>query len=215
MNRIKEWWAKRSIRRGLQANKDGWVLTQAGNNYEMEPITREEDTDMYRTLGSEQYIEDNSGMMHTLDGVPFGLRRDDSRPIVDVISAQIAEGAASKLPDGGTIRADDELSIGEIQDRLLVGKFRNGEGQVIHYVNPFVEADNSVVDLRNIAKLFVHDSNPDAPRKAAENALEAERALDDGYNLGELARYGMFIAVLVLGYGFGAQSSGAGIAIGI
>jgi len=153
--------------------------------------------------------------MHTLNGVPFGLRRDDSRPIVDVISAQIAEGAATKLPDGGTIRADDELSIGEIQDRLLVGKFRNGEGQIIHYVNPFVQAENSVVDLRNIAKLFVHDSNPDAPRKAAENALEAERALDDGYNLGEIAQYGMFIALLVLGYGFGAQSSGAGIAIGI
>jgi len=123
MNRLREWWAKRSIRRGLQANKDGWVLTQAGN--------------------------------------------------------------------------------------------RNGEGQIIHYVNPFVEAENSVVDLRNIAKLFVHDSNPDAPRKAAENALEAERALDDSYDLGQIAQYGMFIALLVLGYGFGAQSSGAGIAIGI
>jgi len=216
MNRIKRWWTDRHLRKALRANAEGWVLTQRGNEYQIEPITREQDTGMYKTVDSEEYIEDHSGMMHTLKGVPFGLRRDDSRPVVDVVAAQVAQGAAAKLPDGGTITADDTFTIEEISERLLVGKFRNDHGEVIHYLNPFVHVDtDELVDLRNIGKLFLHDSNPDAPRKAAENALEAERALDEGYNLSEIARYGMMIALLVLGYGFGSQSSGSGISIGL
>ena len=216
MNRIQRWMADRRLRKALRSNRHGWVLTQRGNEYDIEPIEREEDTGMYVTADSDEYIEDNAGMMHTLEGVPFGLRRDDSRPIVDVVAAQVAEGAASKLPDGGTIAEDDRFTIEEISERLLVGKFRNGLGETIHYLNPFVHVDSGhVVDLRNIGKLFLHDSNPDAPRKAAENALEAERALNDGFQWGELGRYAMFVVMLVLGYGFGAQSSGAGISLGI
>jgi hypothetical protein len=216
MNRIKRWWAERHIRKGLRSNANGWVLTQRGKEYDIEPITREEDTGMYVTEDTDEYIEDNAGMMHTCHGVPFGLRRDDSRPIVDVVAAQVADGAARKLPDGGTINETDQFTIEEISKRLLVGKFRNGRGETIHYLNPFVHVDpDELVDLRNIGKLFLHDSNPDAPRKAAENALEAERALDDGIQWGELGRYAMFIVMLVLGYGFGSQSSGSGISIGL
>jgi len=216
MNRLTRWWADRRIRRALRSNGEGWVLTQRGNEYRIEPITREEDTGMYKTEDSDDYIEDNAGMMHTLMGVPFGLRRDDSRPVVDVVAAQVGEGAASKLPDGGTISAEDTFTIEEISERLLVGKFRNDHGEVIHYLNPFVHIDSDeLVDLRNIGKLFLHDSNPDAPRKAAENALEAERALDDGYDLSQIVQFGMMVVFLVLGYGFGSQTSGSGISIGL
>jgi len=216
MNRIYKWWNDRRLRKFLNANEDGWVLTQKGNRYSMDRIIREEDTGMYKTAESEEYIEDNAGMMHTIGGVPFGLRRDDSRPIVDIASAEIANEAANKLPDGGAIKPDDTFTIEEISERLMVGKFRNGRGEEIHYLNPFVEVDSDkIVDLRNIGKLFHHDANPDAPRKAAENALEAERALDEGVDLGELGKYGMFVLMLVLGYGFGSQTSGGGVSIGL
>ena len=78
MNRIQRWMADRRLRKALRSNRHGWVLTQRGNEYDIEPIQREEDTGMYLTADSDEYIEDHAGMMHTLEGVPFGLRRDDS-----------------------------------------------------------------------------------------------------------------------------------------
>jgi len=102
-------------------------------------------------------------------------------------------------------------------DHAELGRPPHAGGElVIHYLNPFVHVDaNELVDLRNIGKLFLHDSNPDAPRKAAENALEAERALEDGYDLSQVVQYGMMVVMLVLGYGFGSQTSGSGINIGL
>jgi len=90
MNRIKQWIAIWHLKKFLKSNKTGWVITQRGNEYSIEPIKRNE-LGGYDTIGTDEVVEDNAGLMHNLMGVPLGLRVDDQRPIVDVLSAQVAK----------------------------------------------------------------------------------------------------------------------------
>jgi len=208
MNRIKQWIAIWHLKKFLKANKTGWVITQRGNEYSIEPIKRNE-LGGYDTIGTDEVVEDNAGLMHNLMGVPLGLRVDDQRPIVDVLSAQVGKEVAHKLPDGGEIKQGEQFTIEQLQDMLMVGKFRTDNG-LIHYVNPFVHIDGSkVVDLRHVAKLFVHDSDPDAPRKAAANAIEAERAVADD-RFSEVVKYGMLLGAVLIGFGLASYSGGGG-----
>jgi hypothetical protein len=208
MNRIKQILALWHLKRFLKANKTGWVITQRGNEYSIEPIKRDE-TGAYETIGTEETVEDNAGLMHNLHGVPLGLRVDDQRPIVDVLAAQVGKEVAHKLPDGGEIKEGEQFTIQQLEDMLLVGKFRTDAG-LIHYLNPFVTVDgDSIVDLRHVAKLFQHDSDPDAPRKAAANAIEAERAVSQS-KYGEIMKYGMLLGAVLIGFGLASYSGGGG-----
>ena len=208
MNRIKQIVALWHLKRFLKANKTGWVITQRGNEYSIEPIKRDE-AGTYETIGTEETVEDNAGLMHNLHGVPLGLRVDDQRPIVDVLAAQVGKEVAHKLPDGGEIKEGEQFTIQQLEDMLLVGKFRTDAG-LIHYLNPFVTVDgDSIVDLRHVAKLFQHDSDPDAPRKAAANAIEAERAVSQS-KYGEIMKYGMLLGAVLIGFGLASYSGGGG-----
>jgi hypothetical protein len=55
----------------------------------------------------------------------------------------------------------------------------------------------------------MHDSDPDAPRKAAANAIEAERAVaNDKYS--EIMKYGMLLGAVLIGFSLASYSGGSG-----
>jgi hypothetical protein len=168
------------LRRILKSNKDGWVLEQAGNRLSLLPLERQEDSGIYTVNGSEgkRYKED-VGLMTTWHGVPVGLSLEESRPMVDVEAATAAERASEKLADGGTISETTQLDAQDLIDRVKIGQ-KHGRNRSIVYCNPFIALKESpdLVDLRHITKLLRYESQPDAPRKSAKNAKEAERAFD-------------------------------------
>lgn len=208
MNRIKQLLALWHLKRFLRSNKKGWVLTQRGNEYTVEPLKRDK-SGMYQAIGTDEYIEDNAGMMHNLYGIPLGLRVDDQRPVTDVVTAQVGKEVANKLPDGGMITEGQTFTVEELEDMLLVGKFQTQAGTV-HYVNPFVHVEpDNIVDLRHVAKLFQHDSDPDAPAKVAANAIEAERAVSQS-NYSDVVKYGVLLGAVILGFGLANYSGGGG-----
>lgn len=203
----------------FRSNKDGWALVQRGKKYSLEPLTRDEDMNAWR-IGDEEdaeWKEDPADLMHSMFGVPLGLCLGEKRAISDIEAAAAGESAADKVTDGGRLTQDQELSLSEIQDRLVVGKLK-GAQQSIMYVNPFVDTDGNFVDLRNITKLFRHDADSDTPRKAAKNAKEAERTFD---KYGGIKEFGKIVTAFMLGAiatyigGSGGGGGGGGVAIPI
>lgn len=203
------------LRQVLRSNKTGWLLTQRGTRYTLDPVTRDEDAGVYR-VGSEddaEYAEDSAGLMHTLEGVPLGLRLERQRSIVDVDMAESAHAAAEKRADGGLLAADDpkEKTLAEVEDDLIVGKVRGDQRDQL-YINPFAARDMipDVLDLRNAAKLMRHDSDPNTPRKTAKNATEAERAFESWGDLKEMGKVAMgFVLGMVATYA-GTTAGGGG-----
>jgi len=154
--------------------------------------------------------------MHSIHGVPFGLKLESKRPMVDVEVAAAAEGTRGKLTDGGMLDGTEQFSLEELRNRLHVGKMHAQERTYV-YINPFVERIDDVVDLRRIARVMTHDANPDTPRKTAKNATEAERA----FSRGDLKEKGMYLASFVAGGivayigGSGGGGGGGGVAVPI
>jgi hypothetical protein len=192
----------------FKSNKDGWALVQRGNSYELEPLTRDEDADAYR-IGPEdeaEWVEDEAGLMHSIYRVPFGLKLESRRPMVDVETAAAAEGARGKITDGGQLDGSETFSLDQLRDKLHVGRLNAGSRTYV-FVNPFVErATEAVYDLRSIGRVMTHDASPDTPRKTAKNAKEAERAFD---GLGGIKEKGMYLACFVAG-GIVAYIGGSG-----
>lgn len=164
----------------LKSNKDGWVLEQAGNRLNLLPLNREEDAGIYTVDGQEgkRYKED-VGLMTTWHGVPVGLSLEESRPMVDVEAATAAERASEKLADGGELSENSRLEVQDLIDRVKIGE-QHGRDRSIIYCNPFIALKEApdLVDLRHVSKLLRFEAQPDAPRKSAKNAKEAERAFD-------------------------------------
>jgi len=201
IDKFRRWRANRHLRKFLNANKEGWVLTQRGNRYTVDPVTRDADSDAFVVEFDEQkeYIEDNIGMMHYLEGVPFGLRNENARPVVDATAAAVAQTEAQKINDEHQLSVDDSLTLSEIIDRLTVGTVYTENGAVM-VVNPFhaIKDEPDVVDLRSVMRLFRHDADPKTPIKAAKNAIEAERAVS-GFDWGNAAQIGGMLGAFFLG----------------
>lgn len=198
----------------LKSNKDGWVLTQRGNKYTLEQLSDDPESEELKIEhnDSEEIIEDRLGKMHNFKGVPLGLRNDKHRPVVDVETAEVAVESDKKVTDGGEIKADDEMSLTEIQNHLLIGSMNTASGNQIRYVNPFLEPDEDIVDLRDTMQLFRHASSPTTPIKAAKNAVEAERAVSS-FDLGQVGQLAGMLGAFLLGAivtEFIAGSSGSG-----
>jgi len=212
MNKIHDW----MLDRVLKSNKDdGWLIVQRGNNYSLEPADYDSDADAFVVEhdGDEQYYEDTAGMMHTMRGVPVGLATDEARPIVDVETAKTATEAEQKMTDGGLLSADEMLSIDEIINRLKVGTVNTSYGTA-HIINPFhrLEDEPDIVDLRESVRLYPRESMPDTPRKAADNAVEAERATQ-GLSMGKVGDWVQIVGSFLMGaitVEFIAGSSGGG-----
>ena len=212
MNKIHDW----MLDRVLKSNKDdGWLIVQRGNNYSLEPAEYDSDADAFVVEhdGDDQYYEDVAGMMHTMRGVPVGLATDEARPIVDVETAKTATAAEEKMTDGGILSTEAKLGIDEIINRLKVGTVNTSYGTA-HLINPFHAAEDEpdIVDVRPVVRLFSNDTAPDTPRKSAENAVEAERAVK-GLNVGKLGDWVQIVGSFLMGaitVEFIAGSSGGG-----
>jgi hypothetical protein len=206
----------------LSASKaDGWLLVQRGNKFELEPAEYDSDADAYVITdgeGEDQFYEDTAGMMHTFRGVPLGLATDEARPIVDIENAKTATTAAHKMADGGVIPADQTLTVEQVRNRLKVGTINTSYGAA-HIINPFHRAadEPDIVDLRESVRLFPNESSPDTPRKAADNAVEAERATG-GLDVGNLTDWIQIVGSFLMGaivteYIAGSSSGGGGVDI--
>jgi len=218
------------LRKILQSNRAGWVLTQRGTTYELDPVERDSDANCYKIGDGDdtEYVEDTAGMMHSLEGVPLGLRLEGERPIVDVETVESIVGQETKVMDGGEIEPVDgdewpadpdpdphdlaEFDTDELEDHFIIGK-KTGKRRKILYVNPFTlrERIPDLVDLREAPKALQHDTDPDTPRKAAANAVEAERAtLSDWGEVWDFAKYaGAFLLGGIATY-MGTTASGGG-----
>jgi len=201
-------WMRRKL---FGSNKDGWVLLQRGNRYELIPVDRENQMTKIEVDDDIQFLEGDDRMLN-LDGIPFGLALEGPREIVDVETAAAASEVADKMYVGGSNVDKESFTLADIQDRIKVGSLSTEDGKIT-YLNPFVDVDTSrVVDLRNVVKLFAHSGTSDTPRKAAKNAIEAERSIQ-GNDWGQIVQYGMIIAAFFLGgimVEYIAGSSGGG-----
>lgn len=199
------------LKRIFRSNREGWLLRQSGNRYELKPLQRADDADAFLIGNGDQesseWVEDKADRMHSLFGVPVGLALDPKRPIVDVETAAAAEGLATKSTDGGLIRNGqvEHVSHEELKEALHIGTVEETaqQGQqvvqeTIHYINPFMHHEDApeIVDLRRVAQWFRHDADSDAPKKAAKNAVEAERAFD---SLSDLKEFGKVLASFIAG----------------
>jgi hypothetical protein len=216
IQKYKRWKAYRHLKKFLNSNKEGWLLTQRGNRYTLDPVTRDADSDAFTVEfdGETEYVEDNVGMMHYLGGVPFGLRNENARPIVDATSAAVAQTETGKINDEHQLSVDDSLTLSQIIDRLTVGTVYTENGSVM-IVNPFhaLEDEPDIVDLRSVMRLFRHDADPKTPIKAAKNAIKAERAVS-GFDWSNAAQIGGMLGAFLLGAiatEFIAGSAGGGM----
>jgi hypothetical protein len=224
------WLRPTLMKKILKSNKEGWVLTQKGTEYELEPLERDDDSDAFKIKGEDDdeadFAEDNGGLMHNFRGVPFGLRLDTHRPLVDVETARAAHESETRIADGGQLEPDVADALSKVQNRIVVGRNeeRVGDNLIKEYVytNPFyLDSDDrdQIVDLRPITRLMEGQAEADTPRKSAKNAVEAERSLEtDGFS--ELARYGVILAAFLLGaisstYIGGGGGGGGGVDVPI
>jgi hypothetical protein len=206
---------RRVLSWALKRNKEGWLLVQSGNTYRFEPVDYDTDAGAYTIDGEdgEQYFEDVAGQMRQLDGVPVGLAADDSRLIVDAETAKTATAVDDKVEDRGVLSPEEELSVSEIMNSMKVGSVQTANG-VSHLINPFHKAEDEpdIVDVRPVVRLFSNNTAPDTPRKSAENAVEAERAVK-GLNVGKLGDWVQIVGSFLMGaitVEFIAGSSGGG-----
>jgi len=184
-------------RKWIRSNKDGWILLQRGNRYGIVPVDREDGMAVIEVDDERQYLEGENRMLN-LDGVPFGLALEGPRDIVDVEAAAASTEVADMTDIGGANMSKDSFTLEEVADRIKVGELATDGGKVT-YLNPYLDLDpNRIVDLRHITKLFAHSGTSDTPRKAAKNAIEAERSIQ-GRDFGQLVQYGMIVGAFLLG----------------
>ena len=219
MFNIKQKLAGWAFKKLLRSNGDGWVLTQRGNQYTIDPVERDAETDAYITNDGE-YLEDHIGRMKILHGVPFGLRLEQFRQVTDVEDAAVASAADDKVTDGGQLDVNEPITIAQIIERLKVGELFTNNGRIV-IVNPFHRLSDQpdIVDLRPTMRLFRHGADPNTPQKAATNAVEAERAKQPR-DLTGLAQMGSVFGAFLLGaivveYFGGGGGGGGSIDIGL
>ena len=103
------------------------------------------------------------------------------------------------------------MTVGELHPR--------DSEKSISIINPFhhIYDEPDIVDVRPVARLFRRSARPDTPRKAAKNAVEAERA-SQGLDLGTVGQTALiltsaFVGGLLTYIGFTASGGGGGIAL--
>jgi hypothetical protein len=219
---LKWWRARRRFNKFLAFSDHGWLLVQHGRQYTLYPLNRDSDADAYyiETEDGKQYYEDNLGMMRSLNGVPFGIATDRGRPIVDAETAKTAAAMDQKDDEDRTLSPDDTLKISDIMQHMTVGELVPEDARKkIAIINPFhhIYDEPDIVDVRPVARLFRRSARPDTPRKAAKNAVEAERA-SQGLDLGTIGQTALiltsaFVGGLLTYIGFTASGGGGGIAL--
>ena len=221
MGRIRQWRINRLKDKLANVSNDGWLWVQRGNQYELEELHRDSDADAYYIETDDEtreYYEDNLGMMHSFRGAPFGIATDRARVITDGETAQIATAMDQKDDNNELVTEDSVFRLGDIMQHLTVGQIEAPGGGKAIIVNPFHrQADEpDIVDVRPITKMMRRASRPDTPRKAAKNAIEAERATQ-GIDLSQLTQIGTIFGAFLLGaitVEFIAGGGGGGVDVG-
>jgi len=221
MGRIRQWRINRLKDKLANISNDGWLWVQRGNQYELEELHRDSDADAYYIETDDdtrEYYEDNLGMMHSFRGAPFGIATDRARVITDGETAQIATTMDEKEENNELVTEDSVFRLGDIMQHLTVGQIQAPGGGKAIIVNPFHrQADEpDIVDVRPITKLMRRASRPDTPRKAAKNAIEAERATQ-GIGIGGAMDYIALISAFLMGaivVEFIAGSGSGGVDVG-
>lgn len=206
------------LKRILRSSRDGWALVQSGSRYLLKPIERENGLAKVEIDGEKETFEFGD-RMHKLLDVPLGLALESQLVGADVETAVVADSVPVN-PNGENLDLNQSLTIDEMMERLKIGEIATEAGRFV-FINPFVNVDTShIVDLRPITKLLRYDGSSDMPRKAAKNAIEAERNLE-GADWGEAVTYGAILAAFLLGaisstyIGGGGGGGGGGINIGL
>ena len=201
------------LKRILRSSQDGWALVQSGLRYLLKPITRENGQAKVEIDGENEVFEFGD-RMHKLLGVPVGLALESQ-----LVETAVVADNVSVNPNGENLDLNQNLTIDDLMERLKIGEIATEAGRFV-FVNPFVHVDRSqIVDLRPITKLLRYDGSSDMPRKAAKNAVEAERNLE-GTDWGEAVTYGAILSAFLLGaisstYIGGGGGGGGGINIGL
>jgi len=221
MGRIREWRINRLKDKLANVSNDGWLWVQLLELVLVAPLHRDSDADAYYIETDDEtreYYEDNLGMMHSFRGAPFGIATDRARVITDGETAQIATTITEKDQNNELVTEDSVFRLGDIMKHLTVGQIQAPGGGKAIIVNPFHrQADEpDIVDVRPITKLMRRASRPDTPRKAAKNAIEAERATQ-GIDLSQLSQIGTIFGAFLLGaitVEFIAGSGSGGVDVG-
>jgi hypothetical protein len=220
IDRIRRWLNDRRLRKFLSSTTHGWLLFQKGREYELKELGYDEALDCYFIQdedGEELYFEDELGRMGSLEGVPIGLASSQGRPIVDVQDAEHATAFDEKSTDKKPLQDEDVVTVKQMRDSLQVARLELDHAYV-EVINPFIdkERQTDIVDLRPTFQLFRRSARPDTPRKAAKNAIEAERA-KSGPDLGQIGYIttifsAFFLGAIVTEFIAGG-SSGGGVAL--
>jgi len=200
---LKWWRASRRLRKFLNYAENGWLLVQRGRNYKLYPMERDNDADSYviETEDGKEYYEDNMGMVRTLNGHPFGIATERGRPIVDAETAETAAAMDDKDDEEQRLSPDTVLKVEDIMKHMTVGTLHPDDAErSIAIINPFHHIDDEpdIVDVRPTARLFRRAARPDTPRKAAKNAVEAERA-SQGLDLGTVGQTALILTSAFVG----------------
>jgi len=203
MGRISSWLREWHFKKFLNSTSNGWLLFQEGKDYSFKELAFDEDLGAYFVEdddGEQLYFEDENGRMGNLEGKPLGLASSQGRPIVSVEDAEHATAFDDKRSDIPPLEDDDHISIGQVRDSLQVARIERDAGPDVEVINPFFDRTEQaeIVDLRPTFQLFRRSARPDTPRKAAKNAVEAERA-KSGPDLGQIGFVGTIFGAFLLG----------------
>ena len=218
---VRNWFRDRRLRKFLGSTTHGWLLFQKGREYELKELGYDEALDCYYIQdedGEDLYFEDELGRMGSLEGVPLGLASSQGRPILNAEDAEHATAFDEKSTDKKPLEDDQVVSVGEMRDSLQVARIERNGATDVEVINPFFdkERETDIVDLRPTFQLFRRSARPDTPRKAAKNAIEAERA-KSGPDLGQIGYIttifsAFFLGAIVTEFIAGG-SSGGGVAL--
>jgi len=220
IDRVRNWFRDRRLRKFLGSTTHGWLLFQKGREYELKELGYDEALDCYFIQdedGEDLYFEDELGRMGSLEGVPLGLASSQGRPIVDVQDAEHATAFDEKSTDKKPLKDDEVVTVKQMRESLQVARLELDHTNV-EVINPFIdkERETDIVDLRPTFQLFRRSARPDTPRKAAKNAIAAERA-KSGPDLGQIGYIttifsAFFLGAIVTEFIAGG-SSGGGVAL--
>ena len=199
---IKQWWQTRRLSKFLSSSNNGWLLYQEGGEYDLKKLHFDEDLDCYyiERAGERLYFEDHISRMGRIMGHPLGLASSQGRAVVNAHDAELATAMDEKTNNKNPVDDDDVMQVGTMRESLHVARIEKDRGNNVDVINPFADLDDhpSIVDLRPTWQLFRRAARPDTPRKAAKNAVEAERA-KSGPDLGQIGYVGSLFAAFLLG----------------
>jgi hypothetical protein len=220
---IRGWIRDWHFKKFLNSTSNAWLLWQEGKDYSFKEMAFDESLGAYfieDDEGEKLYLEDEAGRMGNLEGKPLGLASSQGRPIVNIEDAEHATAFDDKRSDKPPLQDDDHISMGQVRESLQVAHIERGQGQPdVEVINPFFQREDNpqIVDLRPTFQLFRRSARPDTPRKAAKNAVEAERA-KSGPDLGQIGFVGTIFGAFLLGaitVEFIAGGGGGGVPVPI